>query len=64
VLFGIIVKVAIIFGVFNILKVFGIFPEKLVINLQTAMGMTQAITATIGMFIAFIIYKLELKKSK
>jgi hypothetical protein len=58
---GIIVKVAIIFGIFNIIKAFGVFPEKLVTNLQTAMGATQAITATIGMFIAFIIYQIELK---
>jgi hypothetical protein len=58
---GIIVKVAIIFGIFNIIKAFGVFPEKLVANLQTAMGATQAITATIGMFIAFVIYKIELK---
>jgi hypothetical protein len=56
--------VAIIFGVFNILKAFGIFPEKLVANLQVAMGATQAITATIGMFIAFVIYELELKLKK
>jgi hypothetical protein len=57
---GIIVKVAIIFGIFNIIKAFGVFPEKLVTNLQKAMGATQAITATIGMFIAFVIYKIEL----
>jgi predicted membrane-bound spermidine synthase len=61
---GIIVKVAIIFGIFNIIKAFGVFPEKLVTNLQTAMGATQAITATIGMFIAFVIYKIELKKTE
>ena len=58
---GIIVKVAIIFGFFNILKAFGVFPEKLVTNLQVAMSSTQAITATIGMFIAFVFYKLETK---
>ena len=58
---GIIVKVAIIFGAFNILKLLGIFPPKLITNLQTAMGMTQAITATVGMILAFVIYKLECK---
>ncbi len=56
---GIVIKVAIIFGAFNILKAIGIFPPKLITNLQTAMGMVQAITATVGMIIAFIIYKLE-----
>ena len=58
---GIIVKVAIRFGFFNSLKAFGVFPEKLVTNLQVAMSSTQAITATIGMFIAFVFYKLETK---
>lgn len=56
---GIVIKVAIIFGAFNILKAIGIFPQKLITNLQTAMGMVQAITATVGMIIAFVIYKLE-----
>lgn len=56
---GIVVKVAIIFGAFNILKLMGIFPPKLITNLQTAMGMTQGITATVGMILALAIYKLE-----
>ena len=56
---GIIVKVAVIFGVFSLLNAFGIFPPKMVKMLQTAMSTTQAITATIGMIIAFAIYKLE-----
>lgn len=56
---GIAVKVAVIFGVFSILKAFGIFPEKLATNLQVAMGSTQTITATIGMIISFVIYKIE-----
>lgn len=56
---GIVIKVAIIFGAFNILKLIGIFPPKLITNLQTAMGMVQAITATVGMLTAFVIYKLE-----
>jgi len=56
---GIIVKVAVIFGCFSILKAIGIFPNKLVSTLQIAMSSTQAITATIGMIIAFGIYKLE-----
>lgn len=56
---GIIAKVAIIFGMFSVLNLFNIFPEKMVTNLQTAMGITQLITATIGGIISFIIYKLE-----
>lgn len=59
---GIIVKVAIIFASFNIINLFGVFPEKLVTTLSTAMGMTQLITATLGVIIAFIIYKLENRK--
>src|SRR5574344_275281 len=58
---GIIVKVAVIFGVFSILKAFGIFPEKVVGTLQQAMSLTQLITATIGMLISFAIFKGEEK---
>ena len=58
---GIIVKVAIIFALFNLINLFGIFPEKLVENLRNAMGMTQLITATLGIIVAFVIYKLEKK---
>lgn len=56
---GIIVKVAIIFALFNLINLFGVFPEKLVENLRNAMGMTQLITATLGVILAFIIYKIE-----
>lgn len=58
---GIIVKVAIIFALFNLINLFGVFPEKLVENLRNAMGMTQLITATLGVIVAFVIYKLEKK---
>lgn len=61
---GIIVKVLVIFGFFEVLNLFGIFPSKLVTNLQTAMGLTQLITASIGMLIAFMIYQVEKKKIK
>ena len=61
---GVLVKVAIIFLVFNILRVFGIFPDKMINNLQMAMGLTQLITATIGSLIGFGIYKFETRKSK
>ena len=63
---GILVKVVIIFAFFNLLNIFGVFPEKLIQNLQTAMGMTQLITAIIGVIIGFIIFDLEknLKKEK
>lgn len=59
---GIILKVAIIFGAFSILNCFGIFPEKLVSNLQKAMGMTQLVTASIGTVLAYSFYHLEKKK--
>ncbi len=61
---GIIVKVAIIFAFFEILNVFGVFPEKLVSNLQTAMSTTQLITATLGVVLSFIIYRIEKSKTK
>lgn len=56
---GIVIKVAVIFAFFSLLNVFGVFPEKLVSTLQTAMGLTQLITATLGVIISFVIYKLE-----
>ncbi len=61
---GIFVKVSVIFGFFEIINAFGIFPAKLVTNLQMAMGLTQLITASIGMLIAFTIYKIEKRKLK
>lgn len=59
---GIVCKVAIIFGFFNILNLFNIFPEKLVTNLQKAMSITQLITAIIGCIIAYSIYKVAIKQ--
>lgn len=53
---GIAVKVGIIFAGFSIINAFGIFPEKMVSNLQNAMGITQGITATIGMVITYTVY--------
>lgn len=61
---GIIGKVAIIFGIFMLLKAFNIFPVKMISNLQKAMSLIQLITATLGSLFAFIIYKLENKKEK
>lgn len=61
---GIVVKVAVIFGVFSLLNVFGIFPEKLVANLSAAMSTTQAITATLGVIISSAIYAVEKKMAK
>lgn len=57
-LVGVIAKVAVIFVGFSLLKLFGIFPEKIVTVFQTQMGVTQAITATIGVVLAFGILKL------
>lgn len=59
---GVVVKVAIIFGCFSLLRIIGIFPDKLISNLQVAMGTTQAITATIGVILSFAIYKIEVLK--
>lgn len=59
-----VVKVAIIFGGFSLLNAFGIFPEKLVQNLQVAMGQAQAITAIIGMVISYTIYVANKKTIK
>lgn len=56
---GIIVKVVIIFALFNLINLFGVFPEKLITTLSAAMGTTQLITATLGVLVAFAIYKLE-----
>lgn len=59
---GIMAKVLIIFASLEILNIFKIFPAKMVDNLQNAMGMTQLTTATIGMIIVFVIYKVEKRK--
>ena len=59
---GIIAKVLVIFGCFEILNLFNIFPDKLVASLQKAMGLTQLITASIGTLIMFIVYQIEKKK--
>lgn len=61
---GIALKVAVIFGGFSLLNAFGIFPPKLVANLQVAMSTTQIITATIGAVITYIIYIAEKKTAK
>ena len=59
---GIALKVAVIFGFFSILNKIGVIPEKAAATLATAMGLTQMITATIGMFASSIIYEIENKK--
>ena len=56
---GVLLKVAVIFLFFNVLNLFNLFPEKLVSTLQNAMGLTQLITASIGVVVAFVIYKAE-----
>lgn len=61
---GIALKVAVIFGGFSLLKLFGVFPAKLISNLQVAMSTTQLITASIGAAITYIIYIVEKKKVK
>lgn len=53
---SVVVKVSIIFLGFELLNKGGVFPEKLVQNLQTAMGWTQLLTASIAMMICYIVY--------
>ncbi len=50
------VKVGIIFLGFNLINAFGIFPEKLVQNLQNSMGLVQIITGVIGAVITYTVY--------
>ena len=59
---GIIAKVLIIFGLFSLIKLFGVFPQKAIPTLQKSMSLIQLITATIGCIIGFGIYKLEGRK--
>lgn len=56
---GIIAKVLIIFGLFNLINLFGVFPAKAVPTLQKSMGLIQLITASIGCVIGYAIYKIE-----
>ena len=56
---GIIAKVLIIFGLFSLIKLFGVFPQKAIPTLQKSMSLIQLITATIGCIIGYAIYKLE-----
>lgn len=61
---GIFLKVAVIFGGFSLLRVLGVFPEKLISSLQVAMSSTQLITATVGAIVTYIIYVVEKNKNK
>ena len=47
---------------FTILNNIGVIPEKAAGTLASAMGVTQIITATIGVFASSIIYEIENKK--
>lgn len=60
---GIVVKVAVIFGCFSLLRVLGVFPDKVAMALSTAMSTTQAITATLGVIISSVIYAVEKRKA-
>lgn len=61
---GIAVKTGIIFGVLNIWMAFSVLPNvgKVAATLRNTMGLTQAVTATIGAVISFMIIKIGLKK--
>lgn len=63
---SIIVKVAFIFGVLNIWMVASVLPNKGMVadTLRNSMGLTQAITATIGAVISILIIKLGFKETK
>lgn len=64
---SIVVKVAIIFGVLNIWMAFSVLPNQGAVanTLRNTMGLTQAITATIGAIISILIIKIGFtKKSK
>lgn len=58
------VKVAIIFGVLNIWMAFSVLPSEGVVanTLRNTMGLTQAITATIGAIISILIIKIGFRK--
>lgn len=61
---SIIVKVAFIFGVLNIWMIASVLPNKGMVadTLRNSMGLTQAITATIGAVISILIIKLGFKR--
>ena len=61
---GIIAKVAIIGAFFMTLNAFGVFPEKMVTNLQKAMTVTQLVTATCGALVSYSIYAIQKKALK
>lgn len=58
------VKVAIIFGVLNIWMAFSVLPNQGAVasTLRNTMGLTQAITATIGAIISILIIKIGFRK--
>lgn len=62
---SIVVKVAIIFGVLNIWMAFSVLPNQgtAADALRNSMGLTQAITATIGAVISILIIKIGFRKS-
>lgn len=59
------VKVAIIFGVLNIWMAFSVLPNQGVVanTLRNTMGLTQAITSTIGAIISILIIKIGFRKN-
>ena len=61
---SIVVKVAIIFGVLNIWMAFSVLPNQGAVanTLRNTMGLTQAITATIGAIISILIIKIGFRK--
>jgi|GEM_PF-720459 len=60
---GIGAKVGVIFGIYAILRAFGVFPPPVASAMWTVMGVNQLITATIGCVIAYgVVKSIQLMK--
>ena len=53
---AVIVKVLIIFGLFNLLKAFGVFPSDVIDTLKYSMGIMQGFTGILGVLLGYLIY--------
>ncbi len=55
-LIAVIVKVLIIYGIFCLLNLFGVFPSIMLNTLRYTMGALQGFTGILGVFLGFLIY--------
>lgn len=53
---AIIIKVLIIFGAFNLLNAFNIFPNAMIDTLKYMMGIAQGLTGLFGLLLGYLIY--------